>query len=71
VDTTPAVVAALRDAVGLPLNRAPVTPEDLVGLRPAAATTGRAPIPDVPGQQSVPEYHGLGLGQQELMKPED
>ena len=71
VVATPAVVAALRDAVGRPLNRAPVTPEDLVGLRPAAATTGRAPIPDVPGQQSVPEYHGLGLGQQELMKPED
>jgi CO/xanthine dehydrogenase Mo-binding subunit len=71
VVATPAVVAALRDAVGRPLNRAPVTPEDLVGLRPPAATTGRAPIPDVPGQQSVPEYHGLALGQQELMKPGD
>jgi hypothetical protein len=31
-------------------------------------TNGRAPIPDVPGQQAVPEYDGLGLGQQELMK---
>jgi CO/xanthine dehydrogenase Mo-binding subunit len=68
VAATPAVVAALRDAVGRPLNRAPVTPDDLVGLRPPAATTGRAPIPDVPGQQAVPEYHGMSLGQQELMR---
>jgi hypothetical protein len=27
-----------------------------------------APVPDVPGQQAIPEYLGLGLGQQELMK---
>jgi len=71
VVATPAVVAALRDAVGRPLNRAPVTPEDLVGLRPPAMTTGPAPIPDVPGQHAVPEYHGMGLGQQELMKRSD
>jgi CO/xanthine dehydrogenase Mo-binding subunit len=71
VVATPAVVAALRDAVGRPLNRAPVTPEDLVGLRPPASTTGPAPIPEVPGQQAVPEYLGMGLGQQELMKRSD
>jgi len=68
VVATPAVVAALRAALGRPLNRAPVTPDDLVGLRPPAATKGRAPIPDVPGQDAVPEYLGMGLGQQELMK---
>jgi len=71
VVATPAVVAALRAALGRPLNRAPVTPDDLVGLRPPAATKGRAPIPDVPGQHAVPEYLGMGLGQQELMKRSD
>jgi CO/xanthine dehydrogenase Mo-binding subunit len=64
----PAVVAALRDAVGRPLNRVPVTPDDLLGLRPPATTEGRPPVPDVPGQQAIPEYHGLGLGQQQLMQ---
>jgi len=68
VVATPAVVAALRAATGRQLNRAPATPEDLVGLRGPAETAGRAPIPDVPGQKAIPEYLGLGLGQQELMK---
>jgi CO/xanthine dehydrogenase Mo-binding subunit len=68
VAATPAIVAALRAATGRVLNRVPVTPDDLLGLREPAAITGRAPIPDVPGQQAVPEYLGLGLGQQELMK---
>ena len=68
VAATPAVVSALRAATGRTLNRVPVTPDDLVGLRPPARTHGRPPIPDVPGQQPVPEYLGLGLGQQELMK---
>ncbi len=68
VVATPAVVAALRNAVGKPLNRVPVTPDDLVGLRPPAATAGPPPVPDVPGQQAIPEYLGLGLGQQQLMK---
>ena len=68
VVATPAVVAALRDAIGRPLNRVPVTPDDLVGLRAPATTEGRPPVPDVPGQQAIPEYLGLGLGQQELMK---
>jgi CO/xanthine dehydrogenase Mo-binding subunit len=30
--STPAVVAALRDATGLELPRAPVRPDDIVGL---------------------------------------
>src|SRR5581483_4710438 len=68
IAVTPAVVAALRAATGRALNRVPVRPDDLVGLRPPAATTGRPPIPDVPGQRPIPEYHGLGLGQQKLMK---
>jgi hypothetical protein len=68
VAATPAIVAALRAATGRVLNRVPVTPDDLLGLREPAATAGRAPIPDVPGQQAIPEYLGLGLGQQELMK---
>jgi CO/xanthine dehydrogenase Mo-binding subunit len=68
VVATPAVVAALRDAIDRPLNRVPVTPDDLVGLRLPATTAGRPPVPTVPGQQSIPEYLGLGLGQQELMK---
>ena len=68
VAAAPAIVAALRAAIGPPLNRVPVSPDDLVGLRRPAETAGPAPIPDVPGQQAVPEYLGLGLGQQELMK---
>jgi CO/xanthine dehydrogenase Mo-binding subunit len=68
VVATPAIVAALRAATGRALNRAPVSPDDLVGIRPPATSAGRPPVPDVPGQQAVPEYHGLGLGQQELMK---
>ena len=68
VVATAAIVAALRDATGRTLNRAPATPEDLAGLRPPATTTGPAPVPDVPGQKAIPEYLGLGLGQQELMK---
>ena len=68
VAATPAIVAALRDATGRTLNRVPVAPDDLVGLRAPASSGGRAPVPDVPGQQAIPEYLGLGLGQQELMK---
>jgi CO/xanthine dehydrogenase Mo-binding subunit/aerobic-type carbon monoxide dehydrogenase small subunit (CoxS/CutS family) len=68
VAATPAIVAALRAATGRTLNRVPVTPDDLLGLRGPATTAGRAPVPDVPGQQPIPEYLGLGLGQQELMK---
>jgi xanthine dehydrogenase D subunit len=64
---TAAVVAAIRDATGRDLNRAPVRPDDLVGLRPPAASSAPARIPDVPGPKPIPEYHGMGMGQQELM----
>ncbi len=64
---TAAVVAALRDATGRELNRAPVTPDELVGLRGPALTTGPPPSPDVPGQQAVPFYFQMSSGQQKLM----
>ena len=68
IAVTPAIVAALRAATGRTLNRVPVRPDDLVGLCPPATTPGPAPVPEVPGQKSIPEYLGLGLGQQQLMK---
>jgi CO/xanthine dehydrogenase Mo-binding subunit len=68
VAATPAIAAALRAATGRPLNRVPIRPDDLVGIEPPVQTSGPPPIPDVPGQRPIPEYHGLGLGQQNLMK---
>ena len=68
IAATPAIVSALRAATGRVLNRVPVTPDDLVGLRLPVERPERPPIPDVPGQQPVPEYLGLELGQHELMK---
>lgn len=64
---TAAVVAALRDATGRELNRAPVTPDELVGLRGPATTSGPPPIPEVPGQKSVPFYFEMSSGQQKIM----
>jgi CO/xanthine dehydrogenase Mo-binding subunit len=61
-----AIAAALRDATGRELNRIPVKPDDLVGLASPAETKGWPPSPDVPGPKPVPEYVGLGAGQQEL-----
>jgi CO/xanthine dehydrogenase Mo-binding subunit len=64
---TAAVVAALRDATGRELNRAPVSPDELVGLGGPATTDGPPAVPDVPGQESVPYYYIMGSGQQNLM----
>jgi xanthine dehydrogenase D subunit len=61
-----AIAAALRNATGRELNRIPVRPDDLVGLSGPAATTGPPPSPEVPGPRPIPEYVGLGAGQQEL-----
>jgi xanthine dehydrogenase D subunit len=69
VVSTPAVVAALRNATGRDLNRVPVKPDDLIGLSPPVTSAGPPPEPDVPGPEPVPHYHGLGAGQQELMAP--
>jgi xanthine dehydrogenase D subunit len=67
VVATPAIVAALRDATGRELNRAPVRPDDLIGLaHPARPRDGWPAPPDVPGPRPVPEYVGLGAGQHEL-----
>jgi CO/xanthine dehydrogenase Mo-binding subunit len=56
VVATAAVVAALRDATGRELNRAPVTPDDLAGLRGPRRSGGPPPVPYVPGQWPVPYY---------------
>jgi len=61
--STAAVVAAIRDATGRELNRAPVHPDELVGLVGPATTAGPPPSPEVPGQGPVPEYFGVELGQ--------
>jgi xanthine dehydrogenase D subunit len=65
--STAAVVAALRNATRRELNRAPVSPEELAGLRGPATTAGRPAVPQVPGQQPVPYYGGMASGQQNLM----
>jgi xanthine dehydrogenase D subunit len=63
VVSTAAIVAALRDATGRELNRAPVTPDVLAGLAPPAISTGVPPSPDVPGPRALPYYLGLVGGQ--------
>jgi len=67
--STAAIVAAIRDATGLELNRAPVQPDDIVGLRQPAAAAW-PPVPEVPGQEPVPRYFGVDLGQQSLIGKE-
>jgi xanthine dehydrogenase D subunit len=67
VVSTAAVVAALRDATGRELNRAPVSPDELTGLRPPVQGGLRPAAPDVPGQEAVPYYFVMGSGQQKLM----
>jgi xanthine dehydrogenase D subunit len=64
---TPAVISALNAALGIEINRVPVTPDDLAGLRgPVQPRQPWPTAPDVPGPRPVPEYVGLGSGQQEL-----
>jgi xanthine dehydrogenase D subunit len=63
---TAAVAAALRDATGRDLNRVPVTPDDLVGLRPPAEAGPPPPAPDVPFPEPVPKHAGIAAGQTEL-----
>ncbi|HEU4797685.1 MAG TPA: xanthine dehydrogenase subunit D, partial [bacterium] len=43
VVATAAIVAALRDATGRELNRAPIRPDDLVGLAPPRSSSGPPP----------------------------
>jgi CO/xanthine dehydrogenase Mo-binding subunit len=65
--STPAIVAALRDATGRELNRIPVRPDDLIGLSPPLRSAGPPPVPRVPGPDPVPHYAGLSAGQQEII----
>jgi CO/xanthine dehydrogenase Mo-binding subunit len=67
--STAAIVAAIRDATGRELNRAPVRPDDLVGLREPASAPW-PPVPDVPGQDSLPRYFGVELGQSSVAPEE-
>ena len=64
--STAAIAAALRDATGRELNRVPVTPDDLVGLRPPAEGGSPPPSPDVPFPEPVPKHAGIAAGQTEL-----
>lgn len=64
---TAAIVAAIRDATGRELNRAPVRPDDITGQRAPARSQRWAPNPEVPWQTPIPELAGLGVGQQRLM----
>ena len=61
-----AIVAAIRDATGRELNRAPVLPDDIVGLRPPVSRAGWAPVPDVPGPEPIPTYFGQDAVQSEI-----
>jgi xanthine dehydrogenase D subunit len=63
---TAAIVAALRDATGRELNRAPVRPEDLVGLRPPRPFRSPPPNPEVPFQVAVPAQHGMAAVQEHV-----
>jgi CO/xanthine dehydrogenase Mo-binding subunit len=60
--STAAIVAALRDATDRELNRAPVHPDDIVGLREPARAPW-PPVPEVPGQEPLPVYHRLDVEQ--------
>jgi hypothetical protein len=64
--STAAIAAALRDATGRELNRVPVTPDDLVGLRPPAEGGPPPTSPDVPFPEPLPKHAGIAAGQTEL-----
>jgi CO/xanthine dehydrogenase Mo-binding subunit len=54
-----AIVSAIRSALGRDLQRIPVTPDDLVGLRPPPGVPPWPPSPDVPGPAPTPETAGI------------
>jgi xanthine dehydrogenase D subunit len=70
VVSTAAVVAAIRDATGRELRRAPVLPDDIVGIRAAPGVPPWPPVPEVPGQRPLAEYWGADLGQSALAERE-
>ncbi len=59
VVSTAAIVAALRNATGRPLNRVPVRPDDLIELNPPVRSAGPPPAPNVPYPQPVPKALGI------------
>jgi CO/xanthine dehydrogenase Mo-binding subunit len=63
---TAAIVAAIRDATGRDLIRAPVRPDDIAGLSEPGPAPPWPPVPSVPGQRPLPEYFGEELGQSAL-----
>jgi xanthine dehydrogenase D subunit len=58
-----AIAAAIRNAVGRPMNRIPVRPDDVVGLS-AQTRPAPPPSPSVPGPRPMPEYFGLASGRE-------
>jgi len=66
VVSTAAIVAAIRDATGRELRRAPVRPDDIVGLAEEREVPPWPPVPEVPGQRPMPEYFGAAPVQSEL-----
>lgn len=68
IAAAPAIVNALRAATGRDLDRIPVRPDDLAGLSRRAVRPAPPPSPGVPGPRPIPEYHGRGGGQQDLLR---
>jgi CO/xanthine dehydrogenase Mo-binding subunit len=54
-----AIAAALRDALGIELNRIPVRPDDLVGLRGPRPMPAWPPFPDHPAREPSPARAGI------------
>ncbi len=54
-----AIVSALRDALGRELNRMPVRPDELVGLREPAAIPPWPPFPERPSREPSPASAGI------------
>ena len=48
-------------------KRAAGTTDDLIGLSPAASSTGPPPSPDVPTTEPIPALFGLSTGQSKVM----
>jgi len=54
-----AITAALRDALGIELNRIPVRPDDLVGLREPRPVPPWPPFPEHPARVPAPAAAGI------------
>jgi hypothetical protein len=64
--STAAIVAAIRNATGRVLNRAPVRPDQIAGLEGPVPARPWPPVPEVPSQEPVPATFGVPLGQSGL-----